>query len=202
MRSGVKNSNEEEDYGEEDQGGNQSKRDGKGSASKANATRSKHSVTEQRRRSKINERFQRLRDLIPNSDQKRDTASFLLEVIDYVQYLQGEMQKYEGPYQPWSAEPAKLMPWRNSHWRTQSIAPQPLGNGVGAGYAPKFNDTSQSTLLGHPHEFSEPDALADPTEMKEELLGVAFKRRFLCNSKTCVNQTGSELGLQARSCFC
>ncbi|KAJ0094630.1 hypothetical protein Patl1_16630 [Pistacia atlantica] len=47
---------------------------------KASAIRSKHSVTEQRRRSKINERFQILRDLIPHSDQKRDTASFLLEV--------------------------------------------------------------------------------------------------------------------------
>jgi hypothetical protein len=47
---------------------------------KASAIRSKHSVTEQRRRSKINERFQILRELIPNSEQKRDTASFLLEV--------------------------------------------------------------------------------------------------------------------------
>uniref|UniRef100_A0A7N0T6C6 BHLH domain-containing protein n=1 Tax=Kalanchoe fedtschenkoi TaxID=63787 RepID=A0A7N0T6C6_KALFE len=115
------------------------------------------------RRSKINERFQRLRDLIPISEQKRDTASFLLEVIDYVQYLQGEVQKYEGPYQPWSAEPTKLMPWRNNHWRTQSIAPQPLGNGVEAGYAPKFNDASQTPLLGHPHEFNESDALSDPS---------------------------------------
>ena len=42
--------------------------------------RSKHSATEQRRRSKINDRFQMLRDLVPHSDQKRDKASFLLEV--------------------------------------------------------------------------------------------------------------------------
>ncbi|CAM9002019.1 unnamed protein product [Rhodiola kirilowii] len=164
MRSGVRNSNLEDDYAEEEGGANQSNRsDGKGSDSKATATRSKHSVTEQRRRRKINERFQRLRDLIPNSDQKRDTASFLLEVVDYVQYLQGEVQKYEGTYQPWSSEPTKLMPWRTSHWRTQSIPPQPLENGLGADYAAKFIDNSESLLLGHPNEFGELDALADPT---------------------------------------
>ncbi|PKI62490.1 hypothetical protein CRG98_017114 [Punica granatum] len=92
---------------------------------KANAIRSKHSVTEQRRRSKINERFQILRDLIPHSEQKRDTASFLLEVIDYVKYLQEKVQKYEGSYPGWNSEPAKLMPWRNSHWRVQSFVGQP-----------------------------------------------------------------------------
>ncbi|MBA0616918.1 hypothetical protein Godav_026402, partial [Gossypium davidsonii] len=65
---------------------------------KANTPRSKHSATEQRRRImnydcpnvfvKVNleikccletEKFQMLRDIIPNSDQKRDKASFLLE---------------------------------------------------------------------------------------------------------------------------
>ncbi|KAH7861522.1 hypothetical protein Vadar_027349 [Vaccinium darrowii] len=56
-------------------------------------------------------RFQLLRDLIPHSDQKRDTASFLLEVIDYVHYMQEKVQKYEGSYQGWVSEPAKLMPW-------------------------------------------------------------------------------------------
>ncbi|CAM8885882.1 unnamed protein product [Rhodiola kirilowii] len=176
MRSRAKKTNEEEDYVEDEHGANQSNpgadseflfgifglySDGNGIDSKATATRSKHSVTEQKRRRKINERFQQLRDLIPNSEQKRDTASFLLEVIDYVQYLQGEVQKYEGPYQQWSSEPTKLMPWRNNHWRTQSTTPQPLGNSVGDGYIPKFNDTSQQPLLGHPQEFSEPNALAD-----------------------------------------
>lgn len=107
-------------------------KDGKNN-DKASAIRSKHSVTEQRRRSKINERFQILRDLIPHTDQKRDTASFLLEVIQYVQYLQEKVQKYEGTYQPWSSEPTKLMPWRNSHWRMQSLPAQPhvLKNGSG-----------------------------------------------------------------------
>ncbi|XP_061986204.1 transcription factor BIM2-like [Populus nigra] len=112
---------------------NNSSKDGKNS-DRATAIRSKHSVTEQRRRSKINERFQILRDLIPHSDQKRDTASFLLEVIEYVQHLQEKVQKYEGPYQGWSPEPAKLMPWRNSHWRLQSSVGHPQG--IKNGYVP------------------------------------------------------------------
>nr|WAK86061.1 transcription factor bHLH15 [Nothapodytes nimmoniana] len=115
---------------------NTNSKDGRNSG-KANAIRSKHSVTEQRRRSKINERFQILRDLIPQSDHKRDTASFLLEVIEYVQYLQEKVQKYEGSYQNWGTEPTKLMPWRNSHWRVQSFVghSQLVNNGSSPGSA-------------------------------------------------------------------
>ncbi|KAE8732981.1 hypothetical protein F3Y22_tig00001644pilonHSYRG00054 [Hibiscus syriacus] len=66
--------------------------DGK-NTNKAKEMRSKHSVTEQRRRSKINERFQILRELIPNTDQKRDKASFLLEVIRVSPIFTGEGYK-------------------------------------------------------------------------------------------------------------
>lgn len=118
MRTGKVHQAEEDE--EEEQAPSSHNRDGKNN-DKATTTRSKHSVTEQRRRSKINERFQILRDLIPHSDQKRDTASFLLEVIEYVQYLQKKVQKYEGSFQEWNSEPTKLMPWRNSHWRVQSF---------------------------------------------------------------------------------
>ncbi|EPS63910.1 hypothetical protein M569_10872, partial [Genlisea aurea] len=59
-------------------------------------SRSKHSETEQRRRSKINDRFQKLREIIPNSEQRRDKASLLLEVIDYIQFLQHKVSKLEG----------------------------------------------------------------------------------------------------------
>lgn len=117
---------------------------------KASAMRSKHSVTEQRRRSKINERFQVLRNLIPHGDQKRDTASFLLEVIEYVQLLQDKVQKYEGSYQGWSTEPTKLMPWRHSHWRVQSFLghPQAVKNGpsTGATFSGKIDDRTFSTI--------------------------------------------------------
>ncbi|KAL3824704.1 hypothetical protein ACJIZ3_020733 [Penstemon smallii] len=81
---------------------------------KPNTPRSKHSATEQRRRSKINDRFQNLREIIPNSEQKRDKASFLLEVIEYIQFLQEKVNKYESSYDVWNHEPAKMMPWRNS----------------------------------------------------------------------------------------
>lgn len=76
--------------------------------------RSKHSATEQRRRCKINERFQILRDLVPQSDQKRDKATFLLEVIEYVKFLQEKVQKHEGAGGDWSQENTKLMPWSSN----------------------------------------------------------------------------------------
>jgi hypothetical protein len=53
---------------------------GSGTDQRPSSPRSKHSATEQRRRSKINDRFQILRELLPHSDQKRDKATFLLEV--------------------------------------------------------------------------------------------------------------------------
>ncbi|KAL6529276.1 hypothetical protein OROGR_014899 [Orobanche gracilis] len=114
MKSGK--GHHEEDYEEEDEFG--AKKD-----TTASANSSK-------------EIFQTLRELIPNSDQKRDTASFLFEVIQYVQFLQEKVQKYEGSYQPWSSEPTKLMPWRNSHWRNFSGQPQTTKNGSGPGLGP------------------------------------------------------------------
>ncbi|XVE56754.1 hypothetical protein DITRI_Ditri04bG0036300 [Diplodiscus trichospermus] len=98
---------------------------------KPNTPRSKHSATEQRRRSKINDRFQMLRDIIPRSDQKRDKASFLLEVIEYIQFLQEKVHKYEGTYQGWSHEPSNLMPVRNNQSLTENYADQSRAiNGV------------------------------------------------------------------------
>ncbi|KDP24327.1 hypothetical protein JCGZ_25623 [Jatropha curcas] len=107
--------------------GEVTKVDGRGNEQKANTHRSKHSETEQRRRSKINERFQILRDLIPQNDQKRDKASFLLEVIEYIQFLQEKLQMYEGPYQGWSQEPTKLTPWKNHHPPVEALLDHPQG---------------------------------------------------------------------------
>eukprot|EP00252_Welwitschia_mirabilis_P000330 TRINITY_DN10367_c0_g1_i1.p1 TRINITY_DN10367_c0_g1~~TRINITY_DN10367_c0_g1_i1.p1 ORF type:complete len:667 (-),score=104.83 TRINITY_DN10367_c0_g1_i1:290-2290(-) len=87
------------------------KADNKVNESKANTPRSKHSATEQRRRSKINDRFQMLRELVPHSDQKRDKASFLLEVIEYIQLLQEKVRKYETTEQAWNQEGKKSMVW-------------------------------------------------------------------------------------------
>ncbi|XP_024011999.1 transcription factor BIM1 isoform X2 [Eutrema salsugineum] len=104
---------------------------GSGNDQKLNTPRSKHSATEQRRRSKINDRFQMLRQLIPNSDQKRDKASFLLEVIEYIQFLQEKANKYETPYQGWNHEPAKLLNWRNN----QQLVPEGT-----VAFAPKLEE--------------------------------------------------------------
>nr|XP_023912222.1 transcription factor BIM2-like [Quercus suber]POF10637.1 transcription factor bim2 [Quercus suber] len=100
---------------------------------RSTAHRSKHSQTEQRRRSKINERFQILRNLIPQNDQKRDKASFLLEVIEYVQFLQEKLNTYEGDYRGWNPEPKKLIPWRNHRGPAESFMDhsQVIRNGFG-----------------------------------------------------------------------
>ncbi|KAJ7000745.1 hypothetical protein NC653_011254 [Populus alba x Populus x berolinensis] len=111
-KSQLDEEDEPEDYDSSSYKGEVVKPESKSSEPKANANRSKHSETEQRRRSKINERFQALRDLIPQNDQKRDKASFLLEVIEYIQFLQEKLQMYEGSYEGWSQEPAKLLPWK------------------------------------------------------------------------------------------
>ncbi|KAF7822360.1 transcription factor BIM2 [Senna tora] len=112
---------------------------------RVNAHRSKHSETEQRRRSKINERFQILRDLIPQNDQKRDKASFLLEVIEYIQFLQEKVQIYEQSYQGWNQEPMKLIPWRNQRGPAENIThpSQAIQNGTGH----ENNDVSPSLTI-------------------------------------------------------
>lgn len=91
---------------------------------KSNTSRSKHSETEQRRRSKINERFQILRGLIPENDQKRDRATFLLEVIQYIQFLQERVRMFEATYQGWSPEPTKLTPWRSNCGAVENFVDQ------------------------------------------------------------------------------
>lgn len=118
-RSHHQHQEEEDDDAEDVAAGTDtsSHREGKSAEQKPNNYRSKHSETEQRRRSKINERFQILKDLIPPNDQKRDKASLLLEVIEYIRFLQEKLQVYEGSYQQqaWSQEPTKLIPWRANH---------------------------------------------------------------------------------------
>ncbi|EEF36465.1 transcription factor BIM2 [Ricinus communis] len=130
-KSHLEEEDEADDYDFSSYRGEIGKGDGKSSEQKANTHRSKHSETEQRRRSKINERFQILRDLIPQNDQKRDKASFLLEVIEYIQFLQEKLHMYEGPFQGWTQEPTKLTPWKNHHTSVESLVDhsQVLKNG-------------------------------------------------------------------------
>ncbi|XP_058112460.1 transcription factor BIM2-like [Magnolia sinica] len=122
------------------------KSDGKGNDQRANTPRSKHSATEQRRRSKINDRFQILRELIPHSDQKRDKASFLLEVIEYIHFLQEKVQKYEAAFPGWNQDSMKFIPWKHSHVLGESIADHSRATKTGAGpgltFAGKFEENS------------------------------------------------------------
>lgn len=112
---------------------------------RANTHRSKHSETEQRRRCKINERFQVLRDIIPQNDQKRDKASFLLEVIEYIQFLQEKIQVYEHSYEGWNQEPMKLTPWRNHQGPAENTTDPSQANQNGSVQV-KNSNTSPSLL--------------------------------------------------------
>ncbi|PIA57627.1 hypothetical protein AQUCO_00600387v1 [Aquilegia coerulea] len=148
-----------------------SRGDGKNSGDgKANMPRSKHSETEQRRRSKINERFQILRDLLPPSDQKRDKASFLLEVIEYVQFLHEKLHKYES--QHGNQEPSKLAPWRYSYWTSEGMVENSRlvknGSGPGLMFAGKVNENNVSIMPTMP-------ANAQNLIEADHGLGVAFK---------------------------
>ncbi|KAG9143825.1 hypothetical protein Leryth_011479 [Lithospermum erythrorhizon] len=112
--------------------------DGKSADQKPSTPRSKHSATEQRRRCKINDRFQRLREIIPHGDQKRDKASFMLEVIEYIQYLQEKVQRYEGTYQGWNHEPSKLVPWGKSLRNGEGLVDQSQCTSSGSGRSTLF----------------------------------------------------------------
>jgi hypothetical protein len=63
-------------------------------------------------------RFQILREILPQNDQKRDKASFLLEVIEYIRFLQEKVQKYEVSHHKWNQENAKVVPWSNVYFRS------------------------------------------------------------------------------------
>ncbi|OEL19233.1 Pentatricopeptide repeat-containing protein [Dichanthelium oligosanthes] len=109
-----------------------------------NTPRSKHSATEQRRRSKINDRFQILRELLPHSDQKRDKATFLLEVIEYIRFLQEKVQKYEATFPEWNQENAKMLPWSKEQIPGDSL-PVPShfmrnGSSPGSNFTGKLDD--------------------------------------------------------------
>ncbi|CAL9111052.1 unnamed protein product [Musa textilis] len=122
--------------------------DGMGSWSdqRPNTPRSKHSATERRRRTKINDR-QILRELIPHSDQKKDKASFLLEVIGYIRFLQKKVQKYESACPERNQKNSKSMPWINITKLPQNKSSQGLGDGSASPaymFSQKYDETGIS----------------------------------------------------------
>lgn len=151
-------SHHEDDEEDDEESSQKGKLEGKSNDGKVNSHRSKHSETEQRRRIKINERFQTLRNLIPENDQKRDRASFLLEVTQYIQFLHDKIQMYEGTYQGWSAEPSKLMPWRSTSEPAEGFVEhsQIIRNGS----THEDNVVTNSTLLASAQSSVEPNLTA------------------------------------------
>ncbi|KAL2935774.1 Transcription factor BIM1 [Bienertia sinuspersici] len=134
---------------------------GKSSDQKAITPRSKHSATEQRRRCKINDRFQMLRELIPHSDQKRDKASFLLEE---------KVNRYEGPYPGWNSEPPKLNPWP----QVVTLVDQPqIVNGVTSPavmFGSKLDEKAKAVSLHVPRNPQNPveSSMANATNVKTD----------------------------------
>ncbi|XP_076902694.1 transcription factor BIM1-like [Bidens hawaiensis] len=106
---------------------------------KSNSPRSKHSATEQRRRTKINDRFSKLRGIIPHGDQKRDKASFLLEVIEYIQFLQEKVHNYEDSSHRWTQKTAP------SNNRQSDIFVDEPGHPVRQNLLDSTKETSQPT---------------------------------------------------------
>ncbi|KAK4362325.1 hypothetical protein RND71_017566 [Anisodus tanguticus] len=181
MITSAKNAQDDEDDDDEDfvikkepqshpRGNLSVKVDGKGNDQKPNTPRSKHSATEQRRRSKINDRFQMLRGIIPNSDQKRDKASFLLEVIEYIHFLQEKVHKYEESYQCWDSEPLKL-PLSKCHRTAQGVRNHPQGtinaSGAALTYAGKFDENIMGISSTNPINVQKMEPNISTTNLKE-----------------------------------
>uniref|UniRef100_A0ACD5ZML7 Uncharacterized protein n=1 Tax=Avena sativa TaxID=4498 RepID=A0ACD5ZML7_AVESA len=124
-----------------------SRAEGRSSGSSAdqepNSPRSKHSATEHRRRTKINDRLDLLRELLPNCNQKRDKASFLLEVIEYIRHLQEKCQKYESAVPDKNHVDAKSMPWDKVYYRSRWMNAQNISQVQGGGLSANTEDISK-----------------------------------------------------------
>ncbi|CAN6274604.1 unnamed protein product [Urochloa humidicola] len=107
-----------------------------------NTPRSKHSATEQRRRTKINDRLEILRELLPHGDQKRDKASFLLEVIEYIRFLQEKVQKYESAH-PQKNHEDSSMPWAKVYYRSCWKNTENISQVQGGGSSPHTQDVNK-----------------------------------------------------------
>ncbi|KAH0462766.1 hypothetical protein IEQ34_010341 [Dendrobium chrysotoxum] len=162
------------------------KLDGKSNEQKASTPRLKHSAIEQRRRSKINDRFQMLIGLLPNSDQKRDKASFLLEVIEYIQFLQEKVQMYES-ISPGSDENTRLMLLNNRNGSGDPMDdPQVFKNGASSGLLvsdnsipassqPNFHSSvGRGIFLGQPLQRFLPEADSMVSQSESEWLRSSF----------------------------
>ncbi|KAF3668269.1 putative transcription factor BIM1-like isoform X2 [Capsicum annuum] len=111
-----------------------------------------------------------LRGIIPNSDQKRDKASFLLEVIEYIHFLQGKVHKYEESYQGWDNEPLKL-PLSKCHRTTHGVSNHPQctinASGAAVPYARKFDESVMAISSANPINVQKLEPNISTTSLKE-----------------------------------
>ncbi|XP_028550046.1 transcription factor BIM2 isoform X3 [Dendrobium catenatum] len=192
--------------------------DGRSIDQTASAPRSKHSATEQRRRSKINDSkfyfccsygfgiiftyslFQVLRGLLPNSEQKRDKASFLLEVIEYIRFLHEKVQKYESIYPGWIDENTKLLAWNNHQDSGDNIGDASI---IKNGSAPGFVLSEADNLASHFQwmRASNPGDCAISNDMLDELtidegtisVSCAYSQGLLNNLSEALQNSGIDL---------
>ncbi|VAI76974.1 unnamed protein product [Triticum turgidum subsp. durum] len=135
--------------------------------------RSKHSATEQRRRCKINERFQILRDLVPQSDQKRDKATFLLEVIEYVKFLQEKVQNHEAcAGGDWNQENTKLAPWNRVPVDLMPGVAAPTTKNCSAG---NFLDNSIPTM---PEMLQNAETVVEPAKLNADIIESQYQSQW------------------------
>ncbi|KAF0935995.1 hypothetical protein E2562_037757 [Oryza meyeriana var. granulata] len=142
--------------------------EGRSSASSADqgpsTPRSKHSATEQRRRTKINDRLEILREILPHSDQKRDKASFLSEVIEYIRFLQEKVQKYEAADPERNHEDSKSMPWAKVYYRSCWRNTQNISQVHGGDLSPSTEDMNNQQYSSKHISAAQP-ALFNPQSM-------------------------------------
>lgn len=81
-------------------------RSGRTESKSSSAYASRHQAAEQRRRTRINERLERLRKIVPHAE-RANTATFLEEVVKYIEKLQAQVAELTGqPQHPTVGLPA------------------------------------------------------------------------------------------------
>ncbi|KAL6633623.1 hypothetical protein ACP70R_026294 [Stipagrostis hirtigluma subsp. patula] len=149
--------------------------------------RSKHSATEQRRRTKINDRLEILRELLPHGDQKRDKASFLLEVIEYIRFLQEKVQKYE------SANPQKnhddsSMPWAKVYYRSCWKNTENIGQVQGGGLSASTQDMNKEQQ-GSKQAKVAPNALLSTQSARETSTADSYSQKATSTPQNSANNS-------------
>ncbi|KAJ9560067.1 hypothetical protein OSB04_005227, partial [Centaurea solstitialis] len=134
-----------------------------------------------------------LRGLIPHGDQKRDKASFLLEVIDYIHFLQEKVNKYEDSCRGgWNNEPPTIIPWNNNQKPTEGFVDHPRAEALV--FAPKVKEN----IIEIPKKGKN---LLDCETLKEIPFGSNIYSPQLASDTTSSAAAAQQLWQSSRSCI-